>query len=513
MEYDVNKNTLSTKDLIFKGSKEVPLDLDFSLPDYCQDIQKVLKCRICPNITSKNISSDRINIEGISKIKVIYKDAENGKIRCYENQAPFSCVIDIKSNCENAFAVANFKIEYVNCRAVSPRKLDVHGSFSICVKIYGKKNIDIFSGFDSDDIEQKMVNAKVNNLVGMGQQYFSINEVLEIKENEPIPENIINTDVKVVINDYKNMPNKTVVKGTAFIKILYVYDITSGSTNTINYSVPISQIIDVPSLTEDCKCIISSQILSHDEQISFENNEEKSNFISCEIKISTTVMAYNEKDISFVSDAYSTNYETKLVTNKIKIDRILDNYIENINHKDKLLLKNMNISKIVDIFSDKYSVDYKIENSEILFNCKLDLNILAIDENDDPIYVERSLGFVHKKSLDNNLEFLNCETEIIPTKITYSLLNSETLELNVGIEIISYIYCQHNCTMVTEVVCDESNILNKDSNSLMVYYAEKGENIWDIAKKYYTSAQMIKEENDIFEDKIDDSCMLLIPMK
>ena len=58
-----------------------------------------------------------------------------------------------------------------------------------------------------------------------------------------------------------------------------------------------------------------------------------------------------------------------------------------------------------------------------------------------------------------------------------------------------------------------SKTVQKDGASLTVYYAEGGENIWDIAKKYYTCAQMIKEENDLSEDRVRNSGMLLIPMK
>ena len=81
MNYDVSKSNLAVRDLVFEGCKEVPVDMDFSLPDYCPDIQKILKCRVIPNISSKSISGDRLNIEGTAKIKTIYLDAESKKIR------------------------------------------------------------------------------------------------------------------------------------------------------------------------------------------------------------------------------------------------------------------------------------------------------------------------------------------------------------------------------------------------------------------------------------------------
>ena len=47
----------------------------------------------------------------------------------------------------------------------------------------------------------------------------------------------------------------------------------------------------------------------------------------------------------------------------------------------------------------------------------------------------------------------------------------------------------------------------------MIYYASDGEKIWDIARKYYTSVNAIKSENDIEEDVIQTDGMILIPLR
>ena len=72
MNYDVTKENLSVRRLDFEGCQEVPIDMDFSLPDYCPDIQRILKCRVCPGITSRNISGDRLNIEGNVDIDLFF---------------------------------------------------------------------------------------------------------------------------------------------------------------------------------------------------------------------------------------------------------------------------------------------------------------------------------------------------------------------------------------------------------------------------------------------------------
>lgn len=47
--------------------------------------------------------------------------------------------------------------------------------------------------------------------------------------------------------------------------------------------------------------------------------------------------------------------------------------------------------------------------------------------------------------------------------------------------------------------------------ALTIYFGETGEKIWDIAKRYRTTADAIKNENEISGDCIEKSGMLMIP--
>lgn len=508
MNYDVSKNNLAVKDLVFEGCKEVPVDLDFSLPDYCPDIQKILKCKVSPNISSRNISGDRLNIEGVSKVRVIYLDSENGKIRCCENSVPFSCSLDMRCSPEGAIAVTNTKAQYVNCRAVSPRKLDIHGSFSVCAKVYDKKNLNISENICGKDIQQKISDMRVNNLIAMGQQQFSLSESIEMQDEKPPAEMIINSDVKVILDDYKNMPNKTVVKGEAIVRILYIDDISSGNTEVLEYKIPVSQIVDVPGIDENSKCTVNATVLGHDEQVSSENG-----IISCEIKLLATVTAYDEKDISVVSDVYSTDYDVDVARETIKIDKLIDVFKENVSYKDSIKLSDTNISKIVDVWVDNPSVQSDVSDGNLVFKSKVSVCILAFDSEETPIYIERILEFSHTKSYENSLGSVECESVITPLAVSFSISSQDTIDINMQFEILGELYSCRKCNMAVQVTSDESRLIPKDSASLAVYYASKGESVWDIARKYYTCVNMIKEENDLSEDEIRSGGMILIPMK
>ena len=57
MEQKVLKTNVYVNETIFSDNSEVAIDIDFTLPDYCQDISKIFKCQSVPRISSKSRST------------------------------------------------------------------------------------------------------------------------------------------------------------------------------------------------------------------------------------------------------------------------------------------------------------------------------------------------------------------------------------------------------------------------------------------------------------------------
>ena len=54
---------------IYSDTCEQPIDVDFTLPDYCRDISKIFKCKATARITSKSINGKNITVDGWEKVK------------------------------------------------------------------------------------------------------------------------------------------------------------------------------------------------------------------------------------------------------------------------------------------------------------------------------------------------------------------------------------------------------------------------------------------------------------
>lgn len=66
---------------------------------------------------------------------------------------------------------------------------------------------------------------------------------------------------------------------------------------------------------------------------------------------------------------------------------------------------------------------------------------------------------------------------------------------------------------VSSAKADEDKARNRDdSSSLILYFAEEGEDVWNIAGSYCTSVTQVRRENDLTEDILPTKKMLMIPM-
>lgn len=510
MNYSMNKERFSFSEVLFDGCQEQPIDLDFSLPDYCPDIKRILKCQVYPQINVKNITSDRLDVDGTAIVRLIYVDAIKNTIRCCEYKEPFSTSFNLDSPAENAMAFVKTKVEYMNCRAISPRRLDIHGAFSICAKICSKLEQEIVNGIEEDDIQQKKEDKIISNVVGIGNQQFSVNETLEVGSGKPKIETIIRNSVSLAIKDTKAIANKLIVKADALLKILYLSDIDTGNIESMEYTVPISQIIDVPGVDESSLCDIKLELLNSDIRPKSDSFNEE-DLVSVDLRIAAMVLAYENKDVQTVTDVYSTKYNLDVDYKQMSIPKLVDFISEVYTDKTNVDVSGEGVSEVIDVFNEVMMINAKSEDGKINFKGKMNICVLAIDDKGEPFYVERMIDFEHKKDWNGKDVNIFCDVDTSLISIDFRISTKNSIEVKTEIGLKATITSMDNFKVINDISADEENPRRKDA-SLTIYYADAGESIWDIARNYCTSVDAIKLENDLSEDVLQKRGMLLIPM-
>ncbi len=106
MRMETNTERYDGFEQIFDGVQEYPVDTEYTLPDYCADIQKILKCIVTPEVTSVSAAGDSLTIDGCASMHVLYLDAKGGCVRGFDTKKEFTCSVRLRAQAENVTAEA-----------------------------------------------------------------------------------------------------------------------------------------------------------------------------------------------------------------------------------------------------------------------------------------------------------------------------------------------------------------------------------------------------------------------
>ena len=121
MDFKVNREIFSTKEVVYEGSNEQAVELDYILPDYFPEIFKVLKCQLSPRIVSHSISGEKLTYELVVGIRALYISEDSNAIRSIEQKMNFTKTIDLGKPVEKAQVIIIPKADYkLSCSKPTP---------------------------------------------------------------------------------------------------------------------------------------------------------------------------------------------------------------------------------------------------------------------------------------------------------------------------------------------------------------------------------------------------------
>ncbi len=493
---------------VFCESAEQPIDIDFTLPDYYSDISKILKCLAVSRISAKGINGSQISVEGCVTITVIYCGVDNC-VSSYEHQYSFSKSFDTGMNTDGCMLNVKTKCEYINCRAVTGRKIDVHGAVGIYVTLNRKCLTDVISDCDESSIEVLRSNVPATVPMGSADKYLVIEEEIELGSGQPDIRCLIRYDATATINDSKILAGKAVVKGEMQIKILYAPE---GNTTpqTIRYQLPFSQLIEIAGISDGCECDSKVEIAYLDIKPRVSASGECRNLM-LNAKLLITSECCCNNDVSVILDAYSRKYEADICKNDVCFNKIIENVNANFSCKKNIEFSESALSAITDMWCDVQTKTVNFCDEEMKISGVVTAYIVAQDKDLIPVFYEKQIDFEYSHPIKCEGE-LKSSPEVTATGMSYTLSSENSMELRIELNVCAAIYKCSSLPLITNIIIDDNKPVDKNDNGAMtVYFASTGERLWDIARRYFANLEEIKQINDIYDDIVDDDKMILIP--
>ena len=505
----MNINTVNTdismKRLAFEEAAEQQIESDITLPDYFPDIVRVIKCTLKANIVSVSSGGNRITADGNAIISVLYI-CESGKLHCFEQKIPVSKYVETPK-AEECTCVASAKTQYVNCRVISQRRIDIRGSIGIDFKAYEKCDKRIVSSCENKNIQLRTKSANVSNLKDCVSRCFSMNETIEIGDSQGTIGQIVRCNAIAVLDSTKLVAGKILVKGELKVKVVFLTD-GECVLEKIENSMPISQIIEAAT-TESCSDFVTLSVPSVEVHAKTDSSGAL-RLIDVSAVIRADVSVYENEEIQYSTDAYSTEYETDFQRESVELKSIFEKFSDTYLCKGSVEISGSAVKSIQDIFCNGLNYTVSLSGNEMLISGKANVSFLAVNSEDELQSFDRELDFQYKRATTLGESF-SASCNITPTGIDYILSAENKLDIRIETEISGLIFDASKKQIISDISCDEAKKKKKRSAALTIYFAQQGEEIWEIARRYNTRVDLICAENNINSDCVEQNQKLYIP--
>ena len=503
MDLQLNKQSLAVRKCVVDETAEYPIDISFTLPDYCPGIDRILKCEIKPTVISINSMSTKVTVDGRVCYNLIYC-ASDGQIYSYEGKEVLSKQFEIQMSAENCVFTATAKTDYANCRAISERRIDIHGAVIVCITGVKKQECNFVSGCDHNKVQLKKQKCEAFEFCFAVQKQFSVEEEIELSQGDDAIMRIIKCETSVLCDECKFITNKAIVKATLNVDILYMS--ASSKYEKISASFPISQIVDADGANEQCMSVCNIDCCTAEFK-TITNSDGECRSILSEFMMNVTLEGYRKCNVDYASDAFCTEYESVKENEMVPIS-IPHSNTDCFPVKEQINLETP-VFQIIDICADVVNTHMSNQNEEAVLNAEIEADIFYIDENG------MCCHHLHKFNVSGAVGNIGSMSDISAnikiSSLSYNITGAGSIELRFNICTDGGYTEQNMLNMLCEIKADESRPKNSKLNGPVLYFADEGDEIWDIACRYNTSPSMIMKVNSLDNDKLSCNKALLIP--
>ncbi len=499
MDSVINATNIYSSRIALDDFFEEKIDFDISIPDYLAAADKIVKCDVKAVLVSKSIDSERLTLDMQCSARVIYTDDDSGCLRSITKTETFSKNFVLMSKPEVYKVRVETRTISINCRLQNSRRINVKSVIATAVKVIGNCDVGTQDDTYENHIQTTFEKTNANLLVGSGDCTTRVEGNMECSTD--IAE-IISSDGNASIIDVKVINDKLIVKGEIDVHAVYMAGETPDCLCFSNCVIPFSDVIDVQGALESSLYNINATLTDIRCNITDSKNE-----ISVDAGVLLSAAVYNFTEINILQDIYSTKNEISVSDKKINIESLCEN-----NKFPHSLTDNVQCdlddARIVGITAKPNIKVVSAQDGMLVIEGEMPVTMYMCNEREYKI-TDKTIEFSVSRPLpicDGNMR---CEADALLKNISYTMPDPHTVTINASLEI------NINCfTSNTYSVIDSYEVLqDKPLNTckgVILYYAECGEKLWDIAKQYHSSVDIIRRDNSIESDSIASAQMILI---
>ncbi|MBE7048134.1 MAG: DUF3794 domain-containing protein [Ruminococcaceae bacterium] len=513
MQIDFKKEIIPVNEMKWHQNTTLLVEGDVIVPDIKPDIRQVLMTEADAIIEGVTRDDGKLNVTGTVVIRILYiADEEALSPKSMETKFDFKDSIDMPGE-EMEDINVKATTEHIEFSLINSRKLNMKVVVSLAAKGYAKRALSFLTDvLGEGTLQTRKSPLSLYHVVADTPRDIVITEAIEVPSAKMDIDEIIMLNIKASRGDCKIMSGKILLKGSLLVNTLYNGVDAEAGIQHMEHEIAFSEMVDVEGLQDDCMCHVTYSVKNVYYTLKEDMNGDP-RLISLDVVLRADIIASKTQDIHIIDDCYSTTNMVSLHQETLCIDELLSEGTSHESIKEILTIpEGVPMTGAVYNLSCKSRVNgIQIVDEKMVIHGKLTAFVLygAHGENVPMYSLVGEFDFEHAVLVDNIDDSALCECSITEQGLSFTLNAASEIELRCNLEFYTRAIKKADITIIKH--CEITDEEWKPRCGMVIYFVQKGDNLWDIAKRYQIDQTKIMELNRMDTPQIFPGQKILIP--
>ena len=481
---------------------------EYTLPDYLPDINRLLRISSAIGKTSSHAGEEGgVDFDGEVLFSVIYSSAD-GLIKNASFKVPFD------GNMQSAESIAKglcHSAENTVCRLQSPRKIVMKCRVVSTASVPEKLRISpVISGritaADEAALERKEKPLRYGE-AGEICVNGNVSEDIEIEggaQGHPEISEIVAVSMTPCIYDVRVYEGRLIYKGDVITELILKEEAQEGVPAgyfSVQRSIPVSGDADAEGLPEETLFAADCSIYGLEYRIAKDRKGEDRT-AEIDFEYSICFCAFTEYAASAVEDIYSPDYETTAETARVTLRRPTKCLRFNFTASGETPRDESDFDTVISA-SAKASCDgVTVREGKIIVQGTADVNVIlgngagmyTVKSFKLPLRYETDGALPRDSFSEGDMVDFDAFTAALSVK---PRISRDTVAADVETAVSLLLFTGESSDIVASCTVMKDRPREKAHGVMKLYYPEKDETLWDIAKACGTTERALRDANGI----------------
>lgn len=499
---------------------QVTLDDDFIVPDTMNDIAQVILDAGEIQMEPVKTQSEKVVVRGKLDFHVLYRNDEGG-LQTLGGLIPFEETVNVPGLEEKDYVGVTWQLEDLDAGIINSRKLSIKAIVTLEVKVEALFDTEaaVRLGNLTDDgsgtprIETLTRKIDVAAIALRRKDTYRLKEEITLSGSKPAIDRILWSEMRLNGVTTRPLDGKVHLEGVLMVFVIYEGEGENSMVQWVEESIPFSGEVEMAGAVEEMIPAISVRLIH-------KGIEEKPDYdgemreLDVDAVIELDIRLYEEQELEVLSDLYATNRELTVESGEACFDTILARNTGKCKLAEKIDMSGG--QRILQICHSTGSVkldEVEAKEDVLAMDGVLEVKILFLTDDDSrpvqsstemiPFHYEAEIPGIREDSvwyLENGVE-----------QLTAVMLGSDTVEVK-AVVLLDMLVLQP----ISQPVIMRADTMPADTKKLQQmpgivgYVVQEGDSLWDIAKRFHTTADNIVATNNLTSELIHPGDSLIL---